>query len=364
MKLLITGGHPTPALAVIDEIKDRKTQCKVVFVGRRYVNSRERANSLEYQEVVARRVRFIHVSTTRGLQGIVELPYRIIQSISLLQQQKPDAILSFGGYISPPVCIAAFMLRIPVFLHEQTLRPGSSNIWLSKIATKVMISFPQTAKFFDNKKTVFTGNPLRTTLFNPPSTTTFVHLPRPIVLVQGGNLGSHSINMHIFSILSRLVKKFSVIHQVGNIKEYGDWETAQETHLSLPNELKDKYFPVKHLSTAEMTEAYSLADLVISRSGASTVTEITALHKPALLIPLPWSARGEQQAHAKLLSDAQLSETFDQSKSDEELLTGIQKIWDNVQSYKDHYDSFTPFYDPQAAQKIIHTIQQTLKLQS
>ncbi|MBP6994082.1 glycosyltransferase [Candidatus Woesebacteria bacterium] len=364
MKLLITGGHPTPALAVIDEIKDTQKSIKVVFVGRRYVNSRERANSLEYQEVIARRLRFVDTATRRGFRGVIELPYRVAQSMVVLKKQKPDAVLSFGGYISPPICIAAFLLDIPVFLHEQTLRPGSSNIWLSKIATKVMISFPQTIQCFDKNKAILTGNPLRRKLLEKPTTSTFSHLPKPTVLVQGGNLGSHSLNTHLFSILPRLVENFSVIHQVGNIKEYGDWETALETHLSLPNELKDRYFPVQHLSTAEITEAYSKAEIIISRSGASTITEITALHKPAVLLPLPWSAHGEQQAHAKLLTDAKVAETFDQSRSSEELLRCIQNTSDNVQSYQDHYDSFTPFYDPQAAQKILLIIQQTLTQQS
>ncbi len=359
-KLLITGGHPTPALAVIDEILAHHPGIRVTFVGRRNVNTRERANSLEYQEVIARKIQFTHTSTMRGKRGVIELPYRTLQSIELLQTEKPDAVLSFGGYIGVPICIAAYLLKIPVFLHEQTMRPGTANIRLAKIASKVMISFPQTQKYFDKKKTVVTGNPIRQQMFHVSSTAKFAYLLKPIILVQGGNLGSHSVNIHIFSILPKLVEKYSVIHQVGNVKEFGDWENAQETHLSLPNELKNRYFPIQHLSTQEMAEAYAQAEIVISRSGASTITELIALRKPAVLIPLPWSAHGEQLAQAKLLAEAGVAEIFDQEKSSKELLGCIQKIADHVQSYSDHYDSFAQIYDPQAAEKILHTIRETL----
>lgn len=359
-KLVVTGGHPTPALAVIDEIQKNHPGLNITFVGRRFVNSRERANSLEYQEVVARKVNFIHTHAKRGGRGTVELPYRTLECISVLQKEKPDAVLSFGGYIGVPIVLAAYFLKIPVFLHEQTIRPGTANLRLARLATKVMVSFPQTIDYFGRNKTVVTGNPLRSALFHTTTSSKFSHIQKPVILVQGGNLGSHSVNMHIFTILPQLVEKYSIIHQVGNVKQYGDWESAQETHLSLSNELKHKYFPVQHLSTPEMAEAYARADLVVARSGASTVSELIALHKPAVLIPLPWSAHGEQMAHAKLLAGAKVAVIFDQAKPSNELFSSIQHVADNVQSYIDHYETFAQVHDPQAAEKILHTIRETL----
>jgi UDP-N-acetylglucosamine--N-acetylmuramyl-(pentapeptide) pyrophosphoryl-undecaprenol N-acetylglucosamine transferase len=225
--LLITGGHPTPALAVIDEIREHHPHLQVLFVGRRYMNVREKADSLEYQEVSARNVRFIHTAAKRGSRGMVELPYHTLECISLLKKEKPDVILSFGGYISVPVCVAAYLLRIPFFLHEQTIRPGTANIRLARLATKVMVSFRQTAHYFEKDKVIVTGNPLRKNIVQNISSAKFSHLAPPIILVQGGNLGSHSINTHIFELLPQLVTKYSVIHQVGNVKEFGDWERAQ-----------------------------------------------------------------------------------------------------------------------------------------
>jgi len=354
--LLITGGHPTPALAVIDEIREHFPLLQVLFVGRRYVNAREKADSFEYQEVSARNVRFFHSAAARGNRGMVELPYRTLECTTLLKKHKPEAILSFGGYISAPVCLAAYVLKIPFFLHEQTIRPGTANIHLARLATKVMVSFYQTARYFEKDKVIVTGNPIRKNIVQNVATPKFSHFLHPTILVLGGNLGSHSINTHIFALLPQLAQKYSVIHQVGNIQQFGDWERAQEALLSLPDALKKRYFPVHHLTTDEMSEAYRRADMVISRSGASTITELIALKKPAVLVPLPWSAHGEQLAHAELLFQGGVAELFHQDRPSSQLLSCIQKIMNNVQSYTTHYDQFTSIYDPQAAQKILQTI--------
>lgn len=295
-KLLITGGHPTPALAVVDEIREEYPALSITFVGRRYVNLRETANSLEFQEVFARKIPFIHLSMERGVWGMCALPWFLVVSLRILHIEKPDAILSFGGYISVPICIAGYLLGIPVFLHEQTMSPGTANTWLAHLATRVMVSFSDTVKYFDRRKVLVTGNPLRKRIFNRAGTANFAHLPKPILLVIGGNLGSHSINVHILKLLPQLLTHYSVIHQVGNVKEYRDWETVQEAHLALPRELRGRYHPMQHLATKDMAEVYERADIIISRSGASTITELIALRKPAVLIPLPWSAHGEQEA--------------------------------------------------------------------
>ncbi len=363
-RLVITGGHPTPALAVIDEIREEYPDVSITFVGRRYVNHRETANSLEYQEIFARKIPFIHLAMKRGLWGLLSLPWYLSIALRILHKTKPDAILSFGGYVSVPICIAGYIFGVPIFLHEQTMIPGTANMWLAHLATRVMVSFPDTVRYFDKRKVLVTGNPLRKKIFISSGNANFAHLRKPIILVIGGNLGSHSINHHIFQLLFRLLADYSVIHQVGNVKEYHDWDKAQEAHIALPRELRERYHPMQHLATHDMAEVYKRADIVISRSGASTVTELIALRKPAVLIPLPWSARGEQEAHARLLSQAHVAEIFDQNHSSDELLSCIQKIGNNVQSYAANYDSLTTIYDPQAAKKILRTILETLSAKS
>jgi len=355
-KLLIIGGHPTPALAVIDELRRKYSQIQIDFVGRRFVNNHERNDSFEYKEIQDRSIQFIPFTSGRGVLGIVQLPFTILKAIKILHKLKSDAILSFGGYISVPICIAGYLLHIPYFLHEQTAIPGYANIRLSAFARRIMVSFPQTIKYFDSSKTIVTGNPLRRTLFEAVSKTKTAKIRKPVIFVNGGNLGSHSINIHIFNILNELLEKYTVIHQVGNIQEYGDWDKAQDIRINLPKKLFTRYIPLQHLSTADMAKAYSESDMTVSRSGANTITELIALRKPAVLIPLPWSARGEQQAHAKLLASAHATITFNQNELSKSLLVCIQKVIDNVQSYTDNYDTLQHIYVPEASTRIIQTI--------
>ena len=359
--LLVTGGHPTPALAVIDALRVHRPRTRIVFVGRRTANEKEKSQTYEYQEISQRGLEFIHSTAKRGDRGLLELPYQIIKNIFLLNTVRPNAVLSFGGYISVPVCIAAYLLRIPFFLHEQTLQPGSANIRLARFACGVMVSYPQTMHHFKHAHVVCTGNPIRQSFRNHSSgKNVFSHLASPIIFILGGNLGSHAINMHVFNLLPKLLTDFSVIHQVGNIKQYNDWDKAMQHHVGLSPELARKYLPIEHLNSHDISQAYQVADLVVSRSGASTTTELIARKKPAVLIPLPWSAYGEQKKHALLLADAHAAIIFDQDKPSDELFACIQTMHKNVQSYSNAYDSIAHFYDPQATQKIIRTLEKAL----
>lgn len=354
--MLITGGHPTPALAVIDEARASRLPVSFLFAGRRRVNPHEPAQSLEYQEVFARKIPFVNSNAQRGWRGIVRLPLSIIEAVLLLRHSRPSAVLSFGGYVGVPFCIAGYLHGIPVYLHEQTIRPGLANVHLARIARAVMISFPETRSFFPRSKVVQTGNPVRRALTAPGSGGSFDDLPGPVILVLGGNMGSHSINVHIFGILSQLLERYSVIHQIGNIGQYDDWERAQEHHLALPAHQRSRYVPIQHLATADIAQVYGMSTCIVCRSGASTVMELIALRKPAVLIPLPWSAFDEQAQHAKLLSQAGVAVTFDQSRESDELLASIQMIVDHVQSYISHYDALSHLYEPHAAKKILDTI--------
>lgn len=355
-KILITGGHPTPALAVIDYVQASFPDVRLVFVGRRHANPQEKMDSFEYQEVLGRKIPFVNFAAERGIRGVVELPQRFLQALSMLRDEKPDVVLSFGGYLSVPVCFTAFVLGIPIYLHEQTLCPGIANEWIGKIAQKIMVSFPQAGASFDPKKTIMTGNPIRNTILDVRELGKFGTLQKPVLFVNGGNLGSHSINTHIFALLPQLTQRFSIIHQLGNIQEYGDWQKATRAQSKLPPELRDRYVIQKHLTSDEMGKAFACADIVVSRSGANTTMELIALRKPAVLIPLPWSARNEQRAQAELLSEAGAALIFDQYGDSAQLLMHIQTVYEHVQSYIDHYESLHTLYQPKAAEHIAKTI--------
>src|SRR3990167_11265609 len=164
MKMMIIGGHLSPALSVLDSLpKD----WEILFVGRKYVFEGEKSLSLEYKIINHLKIPFEEISTGRlqrkftknTIPSLLKLPYGFFKSLRILKKFRPDAVLGFGGYLQIPIVFVAFFLKIPVVLHEQTLESGFSNKICSSIARKICISWESSFKFFPKKKTVLTGNP-------------------------------------------------------------------------------------------------------------------------------------------------------------------------------------------------------------
>ncbi len=358
--LLITGGHPTPAFAVVDELRASSPDVRVVMIGRKHANSRETDNTYEYDEAQARGIEFVSVDFARGLSSLLKVPGQILESKQILERAHPDAVLSFGGYIAFPVACAAKWLGIPVFTHEQTAVTGRANELIQLFATKVFLSFQPLVHVKRGPKYIWTGNPIRREITqlvtgHEPS----LQVNKPLLLVSGGNLGSHSLNVHIFAIVQKLVDFCTVVHQTGNVSEYGDEKAAQNTLYSLSPEKRDRYIPVAHLPTSEWSHMLHTADVVVARSGANTFFELIATQKPCVLVPLPWSVRDEQQTHAQLLAQAGVGEVFDQANDPAQLLQLIQKVFENRSKYGAKYPTLLPLYVPDAARKIIAEILNT-----
>ena len=339
MKILVTGGHVTPAIAVIDKLKDQK----IVFVGRKYPIPGEKIISLEYKEISKRGIKFINLETGRltrliSLRSIINLlliPYGFFQAAKILFREKPDKIVSFGGYIAFPICIIGALFRIPIYTHEQTISLGLANRIIANLSRKVFVSFEESKKELGNsKKIIVTGNPIRPEVFQIIKKPFELPASRKVIYITGGSLGAHSVNVHIKAILPKLLSRFTVIHQVGDTQEFNDYKNLMDLKESLPQKQRVNYFPQIHFSGDEIGFIYSVTDLVIARAGANTFFELGALQKPAIFIPLPWSARGEQQKHAELFKQAGCGEIFDQSHTSEELFTLIETVMKNIDSYK------------------------------
>src|SRR3990167_8035324 len=360
IKLLITGGHVTGALAVIDELLKTQNAKSILFVGRKYVNDNEKGLSFEYQEVTARNIHFIHLETGR-LTWILSFNLFIqffkvinglIKSNNILSNEKPDVILSFGGYIALPVAIVGKIFGLKIVTHEQTIEPGSANRIIDRIAQKVCVSFPETLPFFDKNKVVLTGNPVRLSIFKPQKKL-FFNKNRPCIYVTGGSIGSHAINVHVENILKELLNKYTVIHQCGNISEFGDFERLECSRNSLSQESKDYYILKEHFLDTEIADAYALSDLVVSRSGANTFFELVALGKPALFIPLPWSARSEQQKHARIFENHCAAEIFLQNEPSVKLLKTIETMLLKISQYRLNLKRLSHYYKPHAQRTIV-----------
>ncbi len=363
-KILICGGHPTPALAVIDELQKNHPHISLIFVGRKYAIESERTLSYEYKGCMDRKVAFTELQAGRitrlitksSMLNIVRVPYGFFQSLLLLLKEKPDCVVSFGGYIALPVAFWSWILHIPVYTHEQTMKPGVANKLIGFFSKKIFVAFESVVSYFPQSKTEWIGNPVRDVVFSKNQLTFPIDVTVPLLYVTGGSLGSHSINEHIFSLLDALLPTFTIIHQTGDVKEYGDSDQAQKLKRKFQKIYPNRYIPLSHVSDYDIGSVYQQAEFMIGRSGANTFFELIALQKPALFIPLPWSAHGEQKAHADFFKEQGIGEVFDQKINNQELLTAIQAFHQKVIQYRRAFESLPLQLKRDATQTLVQKI--------
>lgn len=360
-KIIITGGHVTPALAVIDELKKQAPDVEIVFVGRRY-NNHEMTESFEYQEITRRGIRFIHLDTGRSikslsfssLKNLFSIPVGMWRAWGIIATEKPDLVMSFGGYLALPIAYASSLQHVRLFTHEQTIHPGVANRSIASKAEKVFISFPETASFFPQDKVVISGNPIRESIYQ--NTIDIEIDDVPTIYVTGGSLGAHAVNTMIEAIIPELLTTYNVIHQTGNVKEFGDFERLQQKRSSLSKEYKKRYLLKTHVNDEEIGSILKKADIVVGRAGANTFFELVSLKKPAVLIPLPEAAFDEQRKHARILQEAGVSIIVEQTEEPHQLLKSINEVIQNKKTYAERFSRLERVYPQQATQTLVAAI--------
>lgn len=305
MKILITGAHFTPAQAVIEQLlsdgeKHNLSPLEIVYVGRKTTIEGDSTPSVESQVLPKLGIKFIPITTGRmrriiefkTLTSLLKVPLGFIQGFKIIASEKPDVVLSFGGYVAVPIVVNAWLFRIPIIVHEQTLVTGLANSISSHFATKIAVSF-ESDYDFPKDKVIVTGNPFRQELLTKPKEVAkevqnVLNYKLPIIYVTGGNQGSHQLNQQLQDILPELTKKAVVIHQTGDSK-FNDYQTLVDKKADL--EFKDHYLVKKWFQADEVSAIYRQAKLVISRAGANTLLELAFFAIPTIVIPLPFFAQ-------------------------------------------------------------------------
>jgi len=360
MKLLIVaggGGHFAPALAVIEALpKD----WEVLVVGRKYAFEADKTLSFEYQTSEKLGIKFAVITTGRlqrklsphTIKSLVKVPVGFFQAVKIIKEYKPTMLLSFGGYVSVPVALAAKSLGIPIIVHEQIMGAGLANKIVEKLADKICVSWKQSEKFFPAAKVVLTGNPLRKV---ENSVFPFqVTEKLPIIYVTGGSGGSHAINVLVENCLEQLLENYNIIHQTGAAAEFGDFDRLEKKKNKLPPALQKRYFPTKFIDASAVFSVLRKADLVVSRSGINTVTELLSLGKPCLFIPLPHGQHNEQLTNALFVKQLGLGEAAEQkSLTAQNFHETIDKMMVSLETYTAHAQEGKAMVIPDAAQKII-----------
>jgi UDP-N-acetylglucosamine--N-acetylmuramyl-(pentapeptide) pyrophosphoryl-undecaprenol N-acetylglucosamine transferase len=352
MRLVIagggTGGHLFPALAIAQAARAEDPDGSILFVGTR---SGIEARIIPRTEFP---IRYIQARGMRGtglmnmLRAVLEVPRGIIQSIPILRAFKPDQVLGVGGYASGPTLAAALIMRIPTAIHEQNSVLGTTNRFLSRFVDRIFTSWEHTEPEPPRDKTIMAGNPIRGDLLEglpPRNDRKKFHL-----LIFGGSQGARSINMALMENLDKLAPspdRVAILHQVGPHAA----EDMRKIYEKAGFEADVREF------IDNMAEAYHWADLVVCRGGASSLAELTALGKPAVIVPYPYAIGNHQFKNASVLESKGAIRVVDEARLKNGTLAGeVRTLLDNPALLETMAENSRKAGRPDAARAIVREL--------
>lgn len=355
-KIVVCGGHLTPALALIEQFENDQNY-QILFFGRKYATEGSRSLSAEYRVITQKGIRFWVIETGRlqrkftkyTIPSLFKIPLGFLESFIFLLWQRPALIISFGSYLSVPVVFSGWLLGIDSVAHEQSKIPGLATKINSIFVKKLFLSWPQTLAYFQKEKCQVIGNLVRKSLFKTNAASfaikKFLTSSQKLIFITGGNQGSHFLNKLAFSSLD-IFANYHILHQVGTTNYKGDWQHA--TRIKQKN-----YLALDYIQPQDFGAVLNKASLVISRSGANTVWELAVLAKVAILVPLPIAASGEQKANAEILKKAGSSIVINQKDLDTKVLKeAVNKIVKNFKKYQNAAQKFQKTLPLDAASKV------------
>ena len=323
IKILVTGGgssgHISPALAIIKTIGDLAAGAdwRPQF---RYIGG---TRGIERQQITAAGIEFVGVATGKlrryfsmeNLTDLCRIPIGVAQALREVARFGPHVLLSTGGYVGVPAVLAAYMLRVPILTHEQTVQVGLANRITARFATTIALTFESARQELPpplRDKAIVTGNPVRPLIFGGDGAAavdwagfTRADDGMPTIYITGGSQGARIINRAAEAALPDLLGFCRVIHQCGQQPdgEQQDYDRLEQAAAQLPPELRRRYHFTRFVGV-EIKDVFALADLVVGRAGAGTIAEICVLGKPALYIPLVPTGGDEQTRNAQACAAA------------------------------------------------------------
>ncbi|WP_430813031.1 undecaprenyldiphospho-muramoylpentapeptide beta-N-acetylglucosaminyltransferase [Carboxylicivirga sp. RSCT41] len=331
-----TGGHIFPAISIANAVKASRPDAEILFVGAEGKMEMEKVPAAGF-EIVGLPVAGLHRKLTlRNLAFPFKLLRSLLKAKSVIRNFKPDVAVGVGGYASGPVLRIASQSGIPSLLQEQNSFPGITNRLLAKKAAKICVAYDKMERFFAKDKILITGNPVRNDLLSDISKEEALShwklaQDKKTILVIGGSLGARSVNNGIINTISDLPAGIQVIWQTG--KFY-----FSEMNEKLPSELKGRVVVTDFISRMDM--AFAAADLVVSRAGASSISELAILGKPTVFVPSPNVSEDHQTKNAMalvekdaavLVKDAQVNSLLDEAAA---LLSQDEKLAELAKNIK------------------------------
>ncbi len=322
-----TGGHIYPALAIINKIKNMEPNSEFLYIGT--------TDRMEHELIPKKNIPYIGIE----MQGLNRK--NILKNISVLNKYinakrkakkiikefNPDVVIGVGGYITSPVLNAAHSLKYKTVIHEQNSYPGISNLSLAKKVDKILVSLPDTINYFPKEKTVYTGNPRseEIILIKEAKKSELQLTPtKKLVVIVMGSLGSATVNEKLLELVPKFSdKKYEVLLVTGE-NYYDDYK-----NINVPKNVKIVPF------LSNLINILKVADLIISRAGATTIAEITAIGLPSILVPSPYVTNNHQLKNARELEKNGACLVLEEKDfNSDNILNLIDKILNNADFYK------------------------------
>lgn len=363
MRIVLTGGgsggHITPLIAVGRKLREKLgLELELLYIG----SGAKMERDFMGQEGI--RSKYVLTGKVRryfSFQNVIDffrVPIGFVQALWMLLVFMPDAVFSKGGSISFPVVLAAWFYRIPILIHESDATPGTANQILGKLANNIVLAYPYAQNYFENSRIAIWGIPIREELIggDPAEARKMFNFSesKPVILVLGGSQGAQIINESVIKILPKILNRAQVIHQTG--------ETDYENSVRLAGEYGVKaghegYYPAASMDNSMMRNALALADLVVSRAGATSISEIAANRKASILVPLEKAANDHQRMNAYEIAKAGGAIVL------EETNLGKNIFWEKIEGLLSDgemrsamAEKVQAFYHPNAAENISNGI--------
>jgi len=347
-----TGGHIFPAIAIADALKRRCPDAEILFIGAEGRMEMDRVPKAGYK------IEGLWISGFTKDLSVLSLPFKLASSLrkarKILKEFQPDAVIGVGGFASGPTLKAANWLGIPTIIQEQNSYPGKTNRNLGAKAKAICVAYNGLDRWFPQMKIHLTGNPLRANINGNCDRTESaayfgVNPEKPVVLLVGGSQGALGINKGI----SAQIEKFrgsdiQLIWQTGKFYYEEAVKEVKEAHL------EDYIKPVLFID--RMDYAYSVADVVISRAGAISISELALVQKPVIFVPLPTAAEDHQTKNAQQLVDAGAALMVRNDETELVLIPKLQELLRDKNKQAEMRANIAQFARPNAANDIVEVI--------
>jgi len=363
MKVLIggggTGGHVFPAIAIAQALRKIDESIDILFVGAK--------DKIEMEKVPAAGFKIIGLPAAgfqrKHLFKNITLPFKLmscmIKAKKIIKDFRPDIAVGVGGYASGPILRAASKAGIPIVLQEQNSHAGVTNQILAKKAVKIFTAYRNMDKYFDADKIVFTGNPVRADIVNNTSTreeaVNFFKLnPEKLTILSiGGSLGAGTINKSIMACVEKLQKS--------NVQLI--WQTGKYYYDDIEKQMSTKNCPDIHAMAfvKRMDLAYAVADVVVSRSGALSVSELCLAKKPVIFIPSPNVAEDHQTKNAMALVNENAAEMLKDNEAEEKFFETVSELVNNKEKRNIFSNNISKLAIPNSAEIIAGEILKLIK---